>query len=635
MKPRKEGSSRSSRSQAIGPRSLLFAMCAALLVLFAGVAAAGDVIDVREARFIYSNEATLPAPGPRWRTVALPHREHKPDADALVHYWYRAEVTLSDAGQPTWLYLPKLRSGGAIFVNGMQVAAIREADPRYQVRWFRPHLLFLPPLALKNGTNEIAVRFAIREPLTSFGEFHLGPERPLRAEYDRVLFWENSSTEIGSFLCVVSGLLILVFWLRRPQEKMAGLFGLSVLFWGLRTLIFRTPVVPMEYWTLWRFFYYLTTSGFIACITIFLLGFSGARSVGLNRFLLAYWLGGSFLFLLIGPPLRMFMDTYWTVAFLPFTLYAIVRLTGFALRQRTPAGVAMCIVIAVVFVLALHDYAVQHGLFGLPEFYLLHLGIPAFLLVMAGMLLDRFVDSLRQAESANERLALRVAARERELAFSYEQLRRLERERAATEERQRIMEDMHDGVGSQLLSTLVMVQRGAATRQDMEELLQQCLDDMRLVIDSLSPHDPDLLSVLGNFRFRMESRFRALGLTLRWRNHALPDVVDVTPHTGLQILRIMQEALTNVLKHARATKVEVDLVFSGEGIRIAIVDDGIGFTHVGKTGGHGLGNMRMRARKIAATLLIGPRDSGTGTAITLDIPLPSSIGPSASAEAAA
>jgi signal transduction histidine kinase len=619
MKPRKEGSSRSSRPS--GLRAFLLRICAALLALVAGMgmAAAGEVIEIEKAAFIYSDEATLPADGPWWREVELPHRERKPDGDTLVHYWYRAEVNLSGANQPMWLYFPKLRSGGAVFVNDVQIASIREADLKYQVRWFRPHMFFVPPFALKDGVNRIAVRFAIREPLTSFGGFHLGPEQPLRDAYDRLLFWENTSTEIGSFLCIVTGLLILVFWLRRPQESLAGLFGVSVLFWGLRTLIFRAPAVPMEYWTLWRFFYYLTTSGFIACITIFLLGFSGARKAKLNRFLVAYWLGGSFLFLLIGPPLRMFMDTWWTFSFLPFTTYAIVRLTSFALRRRTPAGIAMCIVIAVVFGLALHDYAVQHGMFGLAEFYLLHLGIPAFLLVMAGVLLDRFVDSLRQAESANERLALRVAARERELALSYEQLRRLERERATTEERQRIMEDMHDGVGSQLLSTLVMVQRGAATRKDMEELLQECLDDMRLVIDSLSPHDPDLLSVLGNFRFRTESRFRALGLTLRWRNHDMPETVAMTPHTGLQILRIMQEALTNVLKHACAANVEVDVAFSPESLRISIADDGTGFNPEEKSAGHGLGNMRMRARKIAAALEIARREPGT--TITLDIPL--------------
>jgi signal transduction histidine kinase len=313
------------------------------------------------------------------------------------------------------------------------------------------------------------------------------------------------------------------------------------------------------------------------------------------------------------------MDIYWTFGFLPFTLYAVMRLLMFALCQRTPSGMAMSVAISIALALALHDYALQLGIFRLREFYLLHLGIPAFLLVMACVLLDRFIDSLQQSESASGQLAWSVAEREQELAASYEQLRRLEREHAATEERQRIMQDMHDGVGSQLLSTLVMAQRGAATRNDMVILLQECIDDMRLAIDSLSPNDPDLLSVLGNFRFRMESRFNGMGLTLHWRNHGMPDTLEVAPHAGLQVLRILQEALTNVLKHAQARNVEVDLQFSKESLEIRIADDGIGFVDERKSVGYGLANMQMRAKKIGAILNV--EHSVLGTALRLLVPL--------------
>jgi signal transduction histidine kinase len=625
MKPQNEGSSICENDAGrLLPALpvLLAALLATLLALFTSAAVAAsdvDVTGITRAEFICSEAKTVPDYHAGWQKVQLPHRVPKPTDRDLVHYWYRTSFTPTDISQSLWLYFPKLRSGGAIFVNDMQIGEIRGADELNQVRWFRPHLFFVPPLVLRQGFNEISVRFTIREPLTSFGEFWVGPEHPLRERYDERLFWENTSTEISSIICLVSGILILTFWMRRRQERLYGIFGLCVLFWGLRTLIFRMPVVPMDFWVLWRFFYYLTTAGFITCITIFLLDFTGARSPRLNRFLIAWWLGGCFLFLLIGPSIRMIMDSYWTLAFLPFTLYAVIRLSMFALRQRTPSGVAMSVAIAIALVLALHDYAVQHGLFGLPEFYLLHLGIPAFLLVMACVLLDRFIDSLKQSESVSERLALRVAEREKELAASYDQLRKLEREHAATEERQRIMQDMHDGVGSQLLSTLVMAQRGAATQDDMVALLQECLDDMRLAIDSLSPYDPDLLSVLGNFRFRMESRFNGMGIALDWRNYDMPDTLDVAPHAGLQVLRILQEALTNVLKHAQARNVEVDLNFSEESLHIRIADDGIGFITTNKPAGHGLTNMQMRANKIGATLNI--EQTASGTALRLLIPL--------------
>ncbi|MDB5773245.1 MAG: hypothetical protein JWM42_3619 [Burkholderia sp.] len=603
---------------------LLCLLCWWLALLASPSAAASDagVVNIRQAEFVYSDNRSVPGNEAGWQKVGLPHRIPKPADRDLVHYWYRTAFTSTDASQPLWLYFSKLRSGGAIFVNDIQVGEIRGADELNQVRWFRPHLFFLPPLVLRDGHNDVAIRFAIREPLTSFGEFSIGSEYPLRDDFDERMFWENTSTEISSIICLVSGMFIVVFWLRRRQEGLYGIFGVCVLFWGLRTLIFRMPVVPMDWWTLWRFSYYLTTSGFITCITIFLLNFTGNRKPMVNRFLVCYWLGGSFLFLLVGPSIRMYMDTWWTLGFLPFTIYAVIRLMFFALSQRTPSGMAMSVAISLALGLALHDYAVQHGMFGLAEFYLLHLGIPAFLFVMACVLIDRFIDSLKQAESVKEQLAWRVAARENELAASYGQLRKLEREHAATEERQRIMQDMHDGVGSQLLSTLVMVQRGALTQNDTAALLQECIDDMRLAIDSLSPNDPDLLSVLGNFRFRMESRFKGMGLSLNWRNHNMPDTLEITPHAALQILRILQEALTNVLKHAQARKIEVNLGFSADSLRIRIVDDGIGFAAGGKSAastGHGLGNMRMRAKKIGADLHI--EQGASGTALCLLVPL--------------
>jgi signal transduction histidine kinase len=202
---------------------------------------------------------------------------------------------------------------------------------------------------------------------------------------------------------------------------------------------------------------------------------------------------------------------------------------------------------------------------------------------------------------------------------SHEQLRKLEREYATTEERQRIMQDMHDGVGSHLLSTLALVQRGNATAAHMETMLKECLDDMRLVIDASSPSEPDLLPVLGNLRFRMEARFRDLGLAFEWRNRDLPDSLEINPHAGLQVLRILQEALTNILKHARASRILVDLQFSADTLLVALEDDGVGFDEAMPASGYGLGNMRMRAGRIGADLHIAAQ--AHGTRLTLTVPL--------------
>lgn len=206
------------------------------------------------------------------------------------------------------------------------------------------------------------------------------------------------------------------------------------------------------------------------------------------------------------------------------------------------------------------------------------------------------------------------------------QLRAFEREHAVNEERLRIMQDLHDGVGSQLLSTLMMVQGGNASREQTVLLLQECMDDIRLAIDTLAPDEPDLLPVLGNFRFRMEARYRAVGLDFLWINHSLPDALTLAPHAGLQLLRVLQEALANVLRHAQARRVKVEVYFSPRELRVRLEDDGVGMAAAPTMAGagHGVANMRLRARKLGATLDwldAGGDAARPGTVVELVVPL--------------
>ena len=596
-----------------------------LLTLICGfcswfVPARASVIEMRTAEYALSDSRTAPDDGHAWQVIALPHRSKRPAERDLVGYWYRVHFQLNKADEPVWLLFPKLRSGGTIYLNGFEIGSIPEADLRVQRRWFRPHMFFAPPSALRAGANMISVRFAIREPLTSFGEIYIGPEAEIRQIHDRLLFWENTLTEVISILCLIVGALTLAIWVRRRQEALYGIFGICTLFWGVRTFVFRMPEVPMDYWVAWRFIYYFSTAGFIVFITLFLLRFCGRMLPSLERFLVLYWLLGCVAFLVIGGQARSVMDGWWTLGFLPFTLYSVFVLCLSVRRSRSGSALAMSGAIVFALLLALHDFAVQHGLLGVEEFYLLHLGIPAFLFVMGIVLLERFLETLRLADSMSDQLAAKVAERERELLKTHERMRILERRNAAAEERQRIMQNLHDGVGSQLVTSLMLVRQGGASQSDVVGLLQDCLDDMRLALDSLSADDAELLPVLGSFRARIASRFKAVGLRLVWIGENLPESLQLAPHATLQVLRILQEALANVLKHAQAQVVTVRISVQDGLLRIVVADDGIGLaTAAGVNEGRGLGNMRFRAQKVGGTLDIF--GASVGTTISLCVPL--------------
>jgi signal transduction histidine kinase len=574
---------------------------------------------IRSLQVLETPATSMPEITAPWETVQLPHRAPRIAGATLAYFWYKAEFTAALADGRRWLYMPNLATGGAVYLNGALVADIRSADADVQVRWYQPHLLMLPPALLRQGTNLLSLRLATREPTTSLGVLEIGPEQLLRSRYDAQLFWQTTTAEVSAAVCLVASGLILLFWLRRPQETLYALFGACMLLWGARTLMLQLTVVPMPYLTLWRTAYYFATGGFMALISIFMLQFSGLSPPRLRVGVVCYWLSGCVVFALAGMNARWFMNSIWLLGFLPVTLFAVWRLMAFGARQRTGLSVAMGIAFVIAVSLGLHDFMVQQGWGNLREIFLLHLGIPLVLLVMAAALLGRFIDSLARIESHNGELAMRVAEREQEITASYGRLRQLERIHAATEERQRIMQDMHDGVGAHLLTTMAIVQRGPASRETMLILLQECVDDMRLAVESLAPDDPDLLPVLGSFRFRMTSRYRAIGLTLQWINLDLPERLEVAPHTSLHVLRLLQEALANVVKHAQASIVQVQLQFSPETLYIDVTDDGIGFSMATRAAGHGLANMRSRASRIGATFEV--LHPVRGTTVRFKIPL--------------
>jgi signal transduction histidine kinase len=180
------------------------------------------------------------------------------------------------------------------------------------------------------------------------------------------------------------------------------------------------------------------------------------------------------------------------------------------------------------------------------------------------------------------------------------------------------MSDMHDGIGAQLISTIGLAEHGTLSQQEMAAALRECLDDLRLTIDSLEPTDNDLLPALGNFRYRVDPRLRRQGIDLDWRVSDLPKLACLTPRNLLHVLRILQEAFTNVLKHAGASliRVETGLHANGRQVFIRVCDNGAGFA--GEHRGRGLANMKQRAERIGGLLQVEPSSRGT----TLELLLP-------------
>lgn len=564
---------------------------------------------------IRSNDLHPPGHEQPWETIRLPDNRHlvQPGGEESA-FWYRVDfaVAATDLNGESWAaYIPYLRDGGRIFLNGRAVEHIAETSETLRVKWERPHLVSLPDDLLREGRNVLMVRTQPRLDL-GFPRLSVGSAVELRRINEWRSFWVLTLPQITIVCCALVSLFTLLIWAKRPSEQIYGLFGLTVLFWGLRTLTFVIETLPVEQWLPWRLTYHASTGGFVALLALFCARFAGLRvRRGVWLALFGYWLICPVAMLSFGMAADPWMHRVWVAGFIPVSFAAAGMIFLAAWRRRSKTAYALLLALMLAVLTGIHDYLLIVGRLGtiLPDWgghrmFLMHHGANLMLLVMGGILAQRFVQVLTDLEFLNRDLERRVAEREAQLEAQFQRAHALERERATVEERRRIMQDMHDGLGSQLFQSLSRAERGSLTQNEMAASLHSCIDEMRLALEALGTTDDSFLDAIADFRFRWERQLTAAGVRSTWQIEADADALKFPPQTTLQYLRILQEALTNVLKHARAKEILVRITALGKALHIRIEDDGIGMSGDSPGSGHGLSNMRRRASLLGADLQI-------------------------------
>jgi signal transduction histidine kinase len=199
--------------------------------------------------------------------------------------------------------------------------------------------------------------------------------------------------------------------------------------------------------------------------------------------------------------------------------------------------------------------------------------------------------------------------------------------RSQREERRRIARDLHDVVLQDLAGTLQSLRlthlraRGSGLELDLEEELQalrRATSGLRSAIYDLR-HERERPFVKS-----VESLVELNGQLTPERNVALeieegfPKVLPA--EVGVELLRVLQEALTNARRHSRARNVEVGLRTEGEAVLAGVVDDGRGFDLASSRAGVGLSVMRERIEALGGKIEVRGRP-GQGTEVTVRVPL--------------
>jgi signal transduction histidine kinase len=235
--------------------------------------------------------------------------------------------------------------------------------------------------------------------------------------------------------------------------------------------------------------------------------------------------------------------------------------------------------------------------------------------VLLGLWISRVID---QSQDRAE-LIKRLEATQVELAEA-------NHARGVTAERERLAREIHDTLAQGFTSVVTLAQAAAAELagdparvparlEAIEEVARQNLAEARALVAAFAPVDLDGAS-LPEALSRLARRFGD--------QTGLPVELDLTGVAGLTrsqevvVLRVVQEALTNVHRHAQARQVLLRLVGDLDGIRVEVSDDGVGFT----PGQHGFGlaGMHGRVQDVGGDLDVASRP-GAGTRVTVRVPL--------------
>jgi signal transduction histidine kinase len=157
-------------------------------------------------------------------------------------------------------------------------------------------------------------------------------------------------------------------------------------------------------------------------------------------------------------------------------------------------------------------------------------------------------------------------------------------------------------------------ERSRAAARDAQHELQRLLAASRGGEDGASAHPQPGLDRLEE----LAAPLRTAGLRIEVRREGAPR--EFPAGVDLSAYRIVQEALTNTVRHARATRADVNLRYTEDALELSVVDDGRGGVTSRDSGGYGLVGMRERAAMLGGTLEAGPL-SGGGYRVHAHLPL--------------
>lgn len=610
-------------------------------------------LDRADAEFTVNGRST-------YASVSLPYGWdfHHQGQSGLARFELRFDGPTS-AGDAWALYFHRLGNAYVIKLNGTlleQNGDINDADTNdYSIRLQEdptgaslapnnanssdyakiPRYLRIPPhVLMQQNQLEVVIRSDSGR-RSGMPVVWVGPTQAVENLYRQEFAIRVGGSVVLTVFSLLVGIFAAVLWITqtdpRPERRglrdnlylFAALAEFSWAFFVGDTLIERPPLP----WVWWSMLVNMALGLWLASLLLFCHNIAGWEHHPASRWVRRALIG----LLLSGPAVAYYaiaipvpaLLTLWQVGFalvfVPSTVLFVVQ----AMREATTMHRVVAVAFMVNVPIGIHDFYILRIADPFVNQALLRYPATLFGLALGVIAIDRFRSANLRVRDMLDALAVRIEHKEQELSQSYQRMEQIAREQERTQERSRILRDMHDGVGSHISAAIRQLQSGRSTPDDVLLTLRDSLDQLKLSIDALNLPHGNVTALLANLRYRLEPRFRAMGLALEWAVVPLDELPHLDGAAMRQLQYIFFEALSNVMQHAQATVLRIEATptlaqhqQAGHRVRIRICDNGCGFD-TRQVRRKGLHSMHERASSLDAQLHIYSRPGETAVEILL------------------
>jgi hypothetical protein len=537
--------------------------------------------------------------------------------------------TLEAAPEAPWgIFIPRVGNVFEVQLNDALLQVYGNLERGNDADYAKsPIYVAVPGRLLKQGENHLQIRLrADSARRAGLSRVTVGPAALVRTElFESAYAWRFIGSVLLTAFSLIVGGIALALWLTQAEPdangrpRREGLYfwaALAEFCWALRVADGVIAEPPLS-WGPWGVLMAVCYAGWMVSVMMF-----GCHIAGWGRDRRFRWVRWPMLAIVAGTALFTSLslardEPVWLTGWLAVEIVLVVAMVGaFAVatlrrpnaEQLLVAGAALVTVAFGVrdwLVIRLSD---AYGETTWVRYSSVFFGVALLLIV-----LRRFHAATVQARGSVAALAEQVAQRERELAATYAELEAAARDQARTHERERILRDMHDGVGSHISSAIRQLQSGQTSSGDLLRTLRDSLDQLKLSIDSIHLPPGDVGALLAALRYRLEPRLAAAGIEFEWAVDEVEPVDRLDAQAMRQLQFLLFEAISNVLQHAQATVVRLEADMRGQTVQVRVIDNGKGYdaTHVPRA-------LAERAGAIGARLAVESRPGRTVVQLAFD-----------------